>query len=105
MLRNAGHIVREARDGVQALRAVNQAPPDLVVTDILMPNCDGIELISRLRRKYPKLRILAISAKENLKSLSVLSLARTVGADAILAKSVISEQLLLEVGALTSKQP
>jgi CheY-like chemotaxis protein len=102
LLRRAGHVVREARDGVKALDIMVQTRPELVVTDVLMPNCDGIELISRLRRDYPEVRILAVSARESLKALSVLSLARNVGAHATLAKSVVADRLLPEVDALMS---
>jgi two-component system nitrogen regulation response regulator GlnG len=102
VLRDAGHRVSEAGDGIQALQAISQTVPDIVVTDVLMPNCDGIELISSLRQRYPTVRILAISANESLKGLSVLNLAHKVGADITLPKSVISERLVFEVGALAS---
>ena len=45
----AGHQVADACDGAAALRAVRQSPPDLVVTDIMMPVMGGVELIRRLR--------------------------------------------------------
>ncbi len=45
----AGHQVADACDGAAALRAVQESPPDLVVTDIMMPVMDGAELIRRLR--------------------------------------------------------
>ena len=45
----AGHEVADACDGAAALRAVRESPPDLVVTDIMMPVMDGVELIRRLR--------------------------------------------------------
>ncbi len=102
LLRDAGHKVSEAGDGIQALQAISRAVPDIVVTDVLMPNCDGIELISSVRWRYPRVRIVAISAKERLKGLSVLDLAHKVGADVAMPKSVISERLLSEVGALAS---
>ena len=103
MLRGAGHTVKEACDGIQALQALKPAPPNIVVTDVLMPKCDGIELISHLKRSYPDVRILALSAKESLGSLGLLNLARIVGADVTLAKSTVSERLLSEVGVLASR--
>jgi len=103
MLRSAGHTVKEACDGIRALQALELAPPNIVVTDVLMPECDGIELISHLKRSYPDVRILALSAKESLGSLGLLNLARIVGADVTLAKSTVSERLLSEVGVLASR--
>ena len=103
MLRNMGHTVKEACDGIRALQALEPAPPNIVVTDVLMPECDGIELISRLRGSYPDVRIVALSAKESLGSLGLLNLARIVGADVTLAKSTVSERLLSEVEVLVSR--
>jgi CheY-like chemotaxis protein len=48
-LERAGHEVVEANDGAAALKAVADSPPDLVVTDIMMPVMDGVEFIRRLR--------------------------------------------------------
>jgi len=48
-LRRAGHEVAVASDGANALKAVQERPPDLVLTDIMMPVMDGVELIRRLR--------------------------------------------------------
>jgi CheY-like chemotaxis protein len=49
VLQRAGHEVSEATDGAAALRAVQESPPDLVVTDVMMPVMDGVELIRCLR--------------------------------------------------------
>jgi CheY-like chemotaxis protein len=49
ILQRAGHEVTEATDGAAALRAVQELPPDLVVTDVMMPVMDGVELIRCLR--------------------------------------------------------
>jgi CheY-like chemotaxis protein len=49
ILERAGHEVVEAGDGAAALRSARESPPDLVVTDVMMPVMDGVELIRRLR--------------------------------------------------------
>jgi CheY-like chemotaxis protein len=49
ILQRAGHEVREANDGAAALRAVRESAPDLVVTDVMMPVMDGVELLRCLR--------------------------------------------------------
>jgi CheY-like chemotaxis protein len=103
MLKRAGHTVKEAGDGAQALLVLETAPPDIVVTDVLMPKCDGIELIFRLKNSHPDIRILALSARDSLGSLGLLNLARKVGADTALAKSAVSERLLSEVEELASR--
>ena len=95
-LRGAGHTVEVARQGLEALRLVQCEPPDIVVTDILMPECDGIELILALRRDYPKLPILAVSGRPLFGAVDLLEMAAHIGADATLVKP-------FDIQALTGK--
>jgi CheY-like chemotaxis protein len=74
----AGHEVCEAGDGAAALRAARDSPPDLVVTDMMMPVMDGVELIRQLRREpvTAGIPILAASGDSHLAD----------GADAVVPK-------------------
>ena len=58
----AGHEVSDAGDGAAALRAVRETAPDLVVTDVMMPVMDGVELIRRLRRDPATAHIPVLAA-------------------------------------------
>jgi CheY-like chemotaxis protein len=84
----AGHEVSDAGDGAAALRAARESPPDLVVTDMMMPVMDGAELIRQLRSGpvTAGIPILAASGDSHL----------AVGADAIVPKPY-SWQRLVEV--------
>jgi CheY-like chemotaxis protein len=62
ILQRAGHEVSEANDGAAALRAVRESAPDLVVTDVMMPVMDGVELIRCLRGDPATARILILAA-------------------------------------------
>lgn len=62
ILRDAGHEVTVAADGVQALERYRFLKPDGIVVDIFMPRMDGVELIRTLRRDFADARIVAISA-------------------------------------------
>jgi CheY-like chemotaxis protein len=84
----AGHEVTDAVDGAAALTAARQAPPDLVVTDIMMPVMGGLELIARLRGDPATAAIPILAASAD----SVLA----KDADAVLAKPY-SRHRLLEV--------
>lgn len=86
MLRDSGHAIIEAEDGVEALKLLAHVPIDLVVLDMLMPNMDGIETIRALRGSHPGTRILAISSGGRSNPQSYLSLALAFGADAVLEK-------------------
>jgi YesN/AraC family two-component response regulator len=62
--------------------------PDLVITDILMPNMEGIETIRELRRISPAVKILAISGSGGYGGPNYLAAARELGADEVLTKPV-----------------
>lgn len=61
MLEGTGHSVEEAGDGVQAMKAYRRAPFDLVITDIFMPEKEGVELVREMRQEFPGVRIIAVS--------------------------------------------
>jgi CheY-like chemotaxis protein len=58
---NEGHTIDTATDGKAGLRLVELHHYDLVITDIVMPEMDGLEVISTIRRKFPDMRIIAMS--------------------------------------------
>ena len=64
-LEQCGYDINEAADGKEAMRAIDQQPPDLVITDIIMPEKDGIETILFLRKRCPGVKVIAISAPSN----------------------------------------
>ena len=102
MLRGIGHVVREAADGAEALRSVRAAPPDLIITDIMMPDSDGIELIGAVREIHPTVRIIAISGRAAFGDLDLLNLASMIGADVTLTKPMSPDELLEAVAKLTA---
>lgn len=61
ILEREGHTVLEADDGVRGVELVEEAPPDAVVTDLLMPEKEGIETIMELRERFPDVPIVAVS--------------------------------------------
>jgi CheY-like chemotaxis protein len=84
-----------ADGGNEALRLLKKTGFDLVVTDVLMPDGGGVDLISQVRTEYPKVRILAISGGgARVKSPTALQMAQSVGAHALLLKPFGREQLL-----------
>lgn len=102
-LREAGAIAREAATGNEALRALRGFAVDLVVTDILMPDRDGLELIAEVRRVRPTVRILAISGGgRHLRADDCLKFAQGLGAHGLLLKPFTRQQFL---GALNGILP
>lgn len=85
MLAADQHRVSQAGDGVQALEAVRRSRPDLIITDILMPNKDGIEFVMDLKRQSGAPPVIAISggrraisADFNLNSATLLGVMATL---------------------------
>lgn len=98
-LKSQGHRVFGARGGTEALEQIGAHPVDIVVTDILMPEGDGIELIKTLKNTRPKLRVLAISGGgPHVTSASCLQRAHRVGAEALLLKPFQPDQLAAAIG-------
>ena len=92
ILEGAGHRVTEVQHGAAALEAVAAAPPDLVVTDMMMPVMGGAELIKRLRAEplTATIPIMAVSGDAHLAG----------GADVIVAKPFPKRELLASVDSL-----
>jgi DNA-binding response OmpR family regulator len=97
-IRNAlefeGFTVHEAANGNEGLACIAQSTPDVVITDILMPDKEGIETILELRRTHPKIRIIAISGGGRTGNKDFLRTAKHLGADRTLAKPFGLAELL-----------
>jgi CheY-like chemotaxis protein len=86
VLERAGHAVTEAENGRKAVRALSEAPIDLVITDIVMPEQEGMETILQIRRLRPDIKIIAMSGGGRRVSMDFLPLAVRLGADRIFEK-------------------
>lgn len=96
MLKSAGHEVDEASNGVEGLGVFKENEPDLIITDIVMPEKEGIETIRDLRHLVPDARIIAISGAVAYGAVanSYLRFAQRLGADEVLAKPFVAADLL-----------
>ena len=96
-----GYQVLEAADGKEALDLLDSQAVDLIVTDLWMPNLDGVELLKRLRATNANIRVIAISGGGMRKPIDVsAALAQTWGADAVLYKPFDNEDLVNEINRL-----
>ncbi len=94
MLESEGHVAVEADNGRAALNVFRARNPEIVITDIVMPQKDGIEMIAELRRESPAVRVVAISGGGRTRNLDVLRLAERAGADVVLAKPFTRAELI-----------
>lgn len=93
----SGYRVVEAGNGLEALERAHVRAPDLLITDIIMPQKEGIETIREFRAAYPQVRIMAISGGGRAKTADFLEIARAFGADEVLKKPFQTKQFLQAV--------
>jgi len=96
-----GYQVAVARDGREGLEVLHRQRFDLVVTDLLMPNVDGIEIIREIRKHDASLKVLAISGGDHATHFLHLNAAQALGADDVLKKPFDEESLLAAIRRLT----
>ena len=110
VLKDAGYEVFEASDGDVGIRTFHETPCELVLTDIFMPEKEGLETIFELKSEYPDLKIIAVSGGTTWihhgtghSSDNILRIAETMGADRTLMKPINIQQLLSTIEELLKK--
>lgn len=102
-LAECGFDVVSARDGQEALQCISDGcRPQVVITDIIMPRREGLEVIMELRKKHPGIRLIAISGGGRTKSADFLQLAERLGADAVMPKPLDIDELERTVRSLVT---
>jgi len=87
-LQGRGYSTSVVVDGMAALLAIEDRKPDLVITDIMMDGMDGLALVREIRKKFPKMPIIAISGGRRAMSVNFESSAEKDGADEFMEKPV-----------------
>lgn len=100
MLTRAGYEVATAGNGREGLELQRKAPAPLVITDLIMPEKEGMETIIELRRDFPETKIIAISGGGRHGSQDFLPIAQKLGAVRTLEKPFSREHLLEAVTAV-----
>ncbi len=94
ILEAQGHEVVAASDGKLGIELCREEPTDLIITDIFMPEKEGLETIRELRRDYPDVKIIAISGGGRTGNLDFLPLAEKFGALRTLDKPFTRQEML-----------
>ena len=102
ILEKAGHQVSEAGDGKTGIRRCCTNPPDVLVTDMITPEPDGLELIKDIRKNFHDTGVVAISENETYAMGHLLNIAKHFGVNRSLSKPVNSEALLGVVDKLVA---
>ncbi|MCK5691702.1 MAG: response regulator [Bacteroidales bacterium] len=103
MLERAGFEVDLASNGNEGLELFKKMPVDLVITDIIMPEKEGLETIREMKRLRPDLKIIAMSGGGKVSSDNYLNTAKIFGASRTLAKPFSQKQMVSAVQDLLGK--
>jgi len=95
ILEKIGHNVEAACDGREGLALFDSMKFDLVITDIIMPEVEGIEVLRTVKSKSPETRVIAMSGGGRVGNMNFLKLAESLGADAILYKPVTKKEFMV----------
>ena len=100
VLSQAGYQVATAADGRQASVLFRASVPEIVITDIYMPDKDGLETLMELRRDFPRVKVIAMSG--GISTQQMLQVASALGASRTLTKPFESAELLKVVAQLAA---
>ena len=103
VLTAAGYEVHQASDGRRGLEFLQSTAVDLVILDIFMPELDGIVVITRMRKDFPNIPVLAVSGGGMLERNKTLEIAQLLGASDTLAKPFDKQTLLSMVEKLLGR--
>lgn len=93
-LRECGYEVLDAGNGAIGLELIEKIGlPDMVITDIIMPEKEGLEIIMEIRKKHPNVRVIAISGGARTQVGDFLEMAKKLGADASFPKPIDMDML------------
>lgn len=102
-LSGAGFVASGAEDGEEGMRAFLAERPDVVVTDIIMPEREGLETLRAMKSHTPSVKVIAISGGGRVGADTFLQLADRMGADATLAKPFRPSDLIALIRDLAER--
>jgi len=105
ILEQAGYEVMDAADGAAGISLYRTHRPDVVITDIVMPEKEGLETIKELGQDFPGVKIIAVSGGfHNMDAAACLNMARLMGARRTLPKPVPKKVLIETVQAVLAEE-
>ena len=100
ILERAGYETFEAKNGREAIESYKAQKPDVTITDIIMPDVEGIETIRELREQFDAKNIIAISGGGRTSTYDYLAMAQRLGASFVLRKPIDPRSLVIAVEQL-----
>ncbi len=105
ILERAGYSVTTAANGNEGIRLYKQNPTDIVITDLLMPEKDGVEMVLDLRKDYPEVKIIVVTGGGNIHGMDLLDLIDFLPVDYSCTKPIDKKKLLMAIDTLLYSHP
>lgn len=100
VIKELGHTTETAANGDIGLKAIGNGSFDLVISDVIMPDKDGLEVLMEAKQSYPDLKIVIVSGGGRISKEDCLDMAKALGADAVLEKPVTVDKLSAKINEL-----
>src|SRR5882724_674313 len=100
ILRAAGHEVAAYGSGRAALAAAEVVAFDLVLTDVLMPDMDGVEILRAFAKRVPRPKVMVMTGGVEMLGMDFLAIAPSLGADGVIAKPIRAKDLVTTVATV-----
>lgn len=95
-----GHVVTEAGDGKEGLLRFNPSVHEAIITDIVMPETEGLGLLMEVRKRCPATKVIVMSGGGTFKVGNYLQTAKLLGADAVLSKPFSCDEMVASLNAV-----
>jgi len=99
-LAHLGHTVVEAVNGGEGLKLFQRVQPDLIITDLVMPEMEGFEVLMNIKKHNPRAKIVVMSGGVGAQTVDFLEIAKHLGASGVLAKPFSTDALIKAIDAL-----
>ena len=104
LLERKGHEAVTSLNGHEAMKCLELSPFDVVITDLIMPEMDGIELIMKMRITYPEQKVIAISGGGRINAAVYLQMSKLLKVEHTFQKPVKADELLIAIDDLLRSQ-
>ncbi len=99
-LLHLGHEVVEAGNGAEGIKLFHRTQPDVIITDLVMPEMEGFEVLMNFKKQSPRAKIIVMSGGLRGNPLELLDIATRLGASGVLAKPFSIDALIAAIDAL-----
>jgi len=100
VVEDKGYYITTVANGKRGISLHEKEHYDLIITDVLMPDIDGLEVIMKIRQNFPQTKLLAVSGGGHISSKEYLMMARELGSNGVVQKPFNNDELVEKIASL-----